>query len=146
MNIWQSFLVILFCFYSLAGFFCGLKNRKNPFGLSKYFILIGAFVWVDTIIFGLFFTLISIFCLVLSQWLLFLLIISLFWVVRSIGEQIYWFLEQFASSHRNAPHTLWLGRWFAGQEVWVVMQIIWQCISVLAIFSSVILFYIFLKS
>lgn len=138
-NISQILLLIFFV-YSLIGFSYGLKNKKNPYGLAKLFLPLGAFVWVDTIVFGLFFSLTSLVCLVLKQPLLFLLIYSVFWAVRSIGEQVYWFLEQFAIHHRNPPHTLWPKRWFKGEESWIVMQTVWQCVTVVSIVASVYLF------
>lgn len=137
MNNWQNLVLVLFLVYSLAGFFYGLKYKKNPYGLCKRFTLIGAFVWTDAFIFGLFFSLISILCLLLQQWVLFGLIYSVFWLVRSIGEQIYWFHEQFAVSHRNSPHTLLPSKLFKGEEVWIVMQTFWQCVSVVSVVASV---------
>ncbi len=144
MNFWQSIVVVLLGFYSLSGFLLGLKHRKNPFGLTPYYNIIGAFIWTDTIVFGLFFFLVSLFCIIFQQFLLFLIILSVFWTIRAIGEQIYWFLEQFASNHRNPPHTLWPSKLFKGQEVWVVMQVFWQCISVVGIILSVWLLSLFL--
>ncbi len=137
MNNWQNLVLVLFLVYSLAGFFYGLKYKKNPYGLCKRCTLIGAFVWTDAFIFGLFFSLISILCLLLQQWVLFGLIYSVFWLVRSIGEQIYWFHEQFAVSHRNSPHTLLPSKLFKGEEVWIVMQTFWQCVSVVSVVASV---------
>lgn len=139
MNNWQNVVLVSFLIYSLAGFSFGLKNRKNPYGLCKRFTLIGAFVWTDAFMFGLFFLLISVLCLALQEWVLFGLIYSVFWLVRSIGEQIYWFHEQFAVTHRNSPHTLLPSKVFKGEEVWIVMQTFWQCVSVVAIVVSLYL-------
>jgi len=47
------------------------------------------FVWGDAVIFGLFWTVALIVAWVLKDWYLFLLIVSVFWVVRSLGETIY---------------------------------------------------------
>lgn len=133
-------LVAGFLFYSLLSLIFGLKNRKNPFGLSKVFTLTGSFVWVDTVVFGAFFTLVSIICLITEQWVLFWLTFSVFWLVRAVGESFYWFLEQFASKHKNPPKTLWPYRWFKGEEIWIFMQIFWQCIVVVSLISSVYFF------
>lgn len=140
MVFWQSYIVVLWGVYAFCGFLLGLKNKKNSFGLCNVFNPLGAFVWIDAIVFGLFFFLVSIFCLLLNQWIIFLLIISVFWMIRSLGEVLYWFLEQFAVKHRNPPHTLWPYEWFKGEEVWIVMQIFWQCIAVVGIVTSVVLF------
>ena len=134
----------IFLLYSLSALILGLKNKKNPFGLTPQFNLISAFVWVDTIVFGAFFALASLLCLILQDFILFLLIFSVFWTIRSIGEQMYWFNEQFALKHKNPPHTLWPSKFFKGEEVWIVMQIVLQCISVISLISSVFLFSIWL--
>jgi len=145
MIFWQSIIVVVWGVYALSGFLMGIKNKKNPFGLCNIFNPIGAFVWIDAIVFGLFFLMTSVFCLLSNQWVLFLFILSVFWTIRSMGEVLYWFLEQFATTHRNPPHTLWPYRWFKGEEVWIVMQIFWQCLSVIFIVTTIYLVYISFK-
>jgi hypothetical protein len=144
MNSYQQIIVSMILLYSFSAFLLGIKNRKNPFGLSKLFLPISVFVWVDAVVFGFFFTLVSLFSLAFHQWILFWLMFAVFWAIRSIGEQVYWFLEQFTQVHRNPPHTLWPHKWFKGQETWIVMQIFWQCISVVSIIFSVYLFHLWL--
>lgn len=146
MEIFTQVFLIGFLMYSLASFTQGVRNRAKPFGLSRFYNLNGSFVWIDNTVFGLFFVLVCAFCLFTSQFILFWLIFSLFWAVRAIGEQIYWFLEQFAVTHRNKPATLWPYRWFKGEETWVVMQIFWQCVSVVAIVSSIYFGYFWVSS
>lgn len=145
MIFWQNFFVVLWGVYALSGFLMGIKNKKNPFGLCNIFNPLGAFVWIDAVVFGLFFLMTSVFCLLSNQWVLFLLIISVFWTIRSLGEVLYWFLEQFATNHRNPPHTLWPYKWFKGEEVWIVMQIFWQVISVIFIVATIYLIHIGFK-
>jgi hypothetical protein len=146
MKLFQSLLLVLAFLYGLSAFLLGLKHKRNPFGLSPYFNLISAFVWVDAVVFGLFFATVSLFTLITSQWILFWLIFAVFWTVRSIGEQVYWFHEQFTTNHRNPLHTLWPYKWFKGEEVWIVMQTFWQCCSVVSLIFSVYLFFKFLDS
>ncbi len=144
MNIFSNiFLVVFFC-YSVVALVLGIRKKKNPFGLVRWFLPIGVFVWIDAVVFGLFFAVVTLFCLLFQQWSLFLLIFSVFWTVRSIGEQIYWFLEQFAHAHRNAPHTLWPKKWFKGEESWIIMQTTWQSLSVIGVITSVWFFVKFL--
>lgn len=142
----EQFILLLIFLYSLLAFLSGFRNRKNPFGISRRFLPFSAFVFIDSVVFGPFFVIVSLFCLLLNQWILFLLIFSVFWTVRSIGEQVYWFHEQFAVKHRNVPSTLWPHKLFKGEEIWVVMQTFWQCISVIGIILSVYLFYIWFRS
>ena len=141
----DKIFIVVFLAYSIAGFIAGFLHKKNPYGLSRYFLPLGAFVWVDTVVFGLFFTLVSVYCLIINQTVLFFLIYSVFWLVRSTGEQIYWFLEQFTTQHRNPPHTLWPKKWFKGEESWIVMQVTWQCVTVVTLITSLWLFSIFIS-
>ena len=127
--------------FSFSGFLLGLKNcaKKNPYGLTKPYNLIGSFVWVDAVVFGLFWTIVSLISAVLSNWLLFLITVSVFWLIRSIGEAIYWFNQQFSTRDRNPYHTLWASKIFPGDSVWVAMQIFWQCVTVVTSISSLYL-------
>lgn len=146
MNI-QNSIIVLFGVYSLIGFLLGVKNtkfKKNPYGLTPWLNPMGAFVWADAVIFGAFFFLASVLSLILHDFILFLLIFFVFWAVRSIGEQTYWFLEQYADKHKNPPHTLWLSNFFPAGSTWIAMQISWQCVSVISIIASAYLFSLWL--
>ena len=148
MNIWQISIVIFVAIYSLTGFLLGYRQtkvKKNPYGLSLWFSPISSFVWADAVIFGLFFFLVSVLSLILQDFILFLLIFSVFWTVRSIGESFYWFHEQFAVTHRNPEHTLWTSKWFPRNSSWIANQIINQCITVIGTISSVFLFKLWLS-
>lgn len=148
MNSIQFLLVVLWGMYACSAFIRGLrqvKSKNNPYGLCAEFNLLGAFVWADAVIFGAFFTGVSIAILIVQDFILFLLSISLFWTIRSVGEQMYWFMEQFAVNHRNPEHTLWFSKYFKRNSSWIAMQIYWQCISVISIISTVYFFYIWLK-
>ena len=147
MNIWQNYFVIFVAIYSFIAFIQGYRQthtKNNPYGLCKRFNPLSAFVWADAVIFGIFFIFVSVFCLIIQDFVLFLLVITVFWTVRSIGEQIYWFLEQFAVNHRNPEKTQWMNRWFHRDSVWIANQIYNQCLSVIGIIVSVYLFKIWL--
>lgn len=135
--------LFLIALYSLSSFFLGVRNtyyKKNPYGLTPQFNLLGAFVWVDAVVFGAFFSIVALVSLIFQSVILFCLVFSVFWVIRSIGEQIYWFLEQFADKHRNKPSTLPMAKYFPGESVYIYTQIYWQCVSVIAIILSVYFF------
>lgn len=139
---------IIWGLYSLVALSEGLRQvvgKNNPYGICKKFHFIGAFVYVDAVIFGIFFILVSAVTLFFHDFVLFLLAISVFWTIRSIGEQMYWFMEQFAVHHKNPEHTLWFSKFFKRNSSWIAMQIYWQCISVIAIISTVYLFKIWLQ-
>jgi len=140
MYFWQKIFLLASSFFSFSGFLKGLyqcKNKKNPFGLTSIYNIIGAFVWGDTVVFGLFWTIIPLTALLLNDWLLFLLIISLFWLFRSIGEMIYWFSQQFSGKVRNPPENLRLFSLFSGDSVWFAHQIIYQCLAVISTVLSI---------
>lgn len=143
MNVLQIIMIVVFGLYSLVGFILGVKNtrfKKNPYGLTPWFNFIGSFVWADAVTFGAFFFLASIISLTFQDFILLLLIYSVFWVVRSVGESFYWFLEQFASPHKNKPETLKGYKFFPGDSIYIHYQIFWQCVSVISIIASVYLF------
>lgn len=143
MNYLQTGFLIFVALYSVLCFSWGFRNtyiKKNPFGLTPLFNPLGAFVWADTIMFGVFFFLVSLVSFLLSNINLFFLVYSVFWVIRSLGEQIYWFLEQFTHTHRNKPETLSGHKIFPGESIYIHYQIFWQCITVISIISSVYFF------
>ncbi|HVZ67281.1 MAG TPA: hypothetical protein VG917_03395 [Patescibacteria group bacterium] len=148
MNNLETLFVVLYGSFSFSGFLLGLKNcvkKKNPYGLTKPYNLIGSFVWADAIVFGLFWTMVSIASILLSNWLLFLLTQSIFWLIRSIGETIYWFNEQFAVKNRNPVHTLWHSKIFPGSSSYIASQIFWQCIAVITSITSLFLIKVWFK-
>ena len=148
MENWQTAIVVFFLIFSMSGFAIGInesKNRKNAYGKAGIFNLIGAFVWGDVVIFSIFWILVSLVCLILNDWVLFLLIYSVFWLVRSIGETIYWFNQQFSSINRNPPKEMWFFKYFHNDSVWFVYQIYWQCLTVVTIITSVYLTHLWLN-
>lgn len=140
---WQTIILIFIALYSTVAFFQGFKNtyiKKNPYGLTPRFNILGSFVWVDAVVFGAFFSIVSVVSILFQNINLFLLVFCVFWVIRSVGEQIYWFLEQFADKNRNKPENLPMSKYFPGKSVYIYTQIFWQCISVIAIILSVYFF------
>lgn len=133
-------LVFIFCFIPLLitiKSVLELSNKKNHFKETRFLFWLGVFVWGDAVILGIFWFLISIICLFLKDWILFLLIISVFWVVRSFGEIIYWINQQFSSTNRNPPKNLLGYKLFNNESIWYAYQLFWQCIMIIAIVSSI---------
>ncbi len=115
------------------------KHKKNAFGLTRPLFFIGAFVWADVVVFSPFWIVASLIPWYLQSWTLFLLILSVFWLVRSFGETLYWFNQQFSSINRNPIENLPLRSVFHNDSIWFVHQIFWQCISVLTIITTIYL-------
>lgn len=142
MEQWQKLLIIVYGLVSLVVFVKGYietKNNKNAFGLTNYLNFLGIICWGDAVVFGIFWTVTSIVSLSLSDFYLFCLVISVFWVVRSLGETIYWFNQQFSTIDRNPLENLnkYYVKVFHNDSVWFAYQIIWQCVTVVSIISAI---------
>ncbi|OGM13913.1 hypothetical protein A3A76_05390 [Candidatus Woesebacteria bacterium RIFCSPLOWO2_01_FULL_39_23] len=140
MLIWQHIIILLYVFIALLGFMKGYrecKSKSNSYGKAGIFNLIGAFVWGDAVVFGIFWIAASIIALLLDDWILFLLTISLFWVIRSLGEVIYWITQQFSEKKKDSPEKFWFIYIFKGEATYFIYQIYWECIAVVSLISSI---------
>lgn len=149
MNPWQQTFILLYALFNLFIFLKGLyesKYKKNAYGLTRPLLFIGVFVWGDAVVFGLFWLLSSVFALLLNDWYLFLLVVSIFWVVRSLGETIYWFNQQFSTIKRNPIKNLPMNSVFHNDSVLFIHQIIWQCVTVSSIILSIYFSWLWLQS
>lgn len=148
MNPLQKNTIIIYAVFALIGFAYGIYKcvkRKQNLGGAHVFNLLGAFVWADAVVFGLFWFFASITTLFLKDWILFLLTQSVFWTIRSLGEAIYWFNQQFSTINRNPGHKLWINKVFKDEyTTWFVYQIQWQCTSVIFIILSIYLGHLWL--
>lgn len=135
----QKMFLILFSFVNLAIFIKGvyeIHKKRNAYRLTNYLFFIGAFVWGDVFVLSPFWIIVSGISLYLDNWSLFLLFVSLFWVIRSFGEIIYWLNEQFASKNRNPPQNLNFHTIIKSDAIWFMYQLFWQCIFVFALILS----------
>lgn len=141
-----SFFLAIYAAGAFVSFLLGFRQtyrHKNPYGLTPWLLPYGIFVWGDAVILGLFWTLISVVSLLWHNASFFALMQSLYWMVRSSGEVMYWFLQQFASVKRDLPHTLWGQALFPGESIWFAYQLVWQIVLVLSIASTLFLLGIF---
>lgn len=142
MIIWQKIFIVFWSISSLVLSVYGFhqsKNKKNAYGLTPTLFIYGIFVWGDAAVFGFFWSITSLTVLFLNDWILFLLILSTFWVVRSLGETIYWFNQQFSPIKRNPPKNLPGYKYFNDDSIWFIYQIIMQCICVISIIFTIYL-------
>lgn len=136
---WQELIIIFGQFnvfvFSYALWQCVLKN--NPFGRCHLAIL-GSFVWGDAVVVSLFWVGLSAVTLFfIPNVNFFLFCTSVFFVIRGLGETIYWLNQQFSKINRNPPKTFWMERVFKGDAVWFAYQIVWQMIMVVSIVCAV---------
>lgn len=140
MNIFEMSVVFIFLIISIISFVTGLDQsikKSNPHGETPYFVWLGIFVWGDGIIIGPFWFISSLFAFFMKDWQLFLLMISVFWVVRSLGETYYWLNQQFVKNNSNYYQKLTGYRFFKNDTILFIYQIIWQCVSVVSIIASI---------
>jgi hypothetical protein len=108
----------------------------------------GAFVWEDMFIFSLYGLGATLITLYFQQTRLGLLFFIVFWLVRSAGETLYFFLEQFLQP-KHYPH--FLGEHFkliqmifgkiSHQQCLILMQITFQIIMMSSVVSLIILLF-----
>jgi hypothetical protein len=114
-------------------------RRKQAFKPTPILYPLGAFVWGDMAVFGTFWTIVGLISYIAQDTLLFLLIYSIFWLIRSLGETIYWLNQQFSTINRNPPHKLLLHHLFHDDSVWFAYQIFWQCLTVISSLTTLYL-------
>lgn len=139
MNLTQILILITLACCSVFAFAKGSYEsfiKKNSFGDTPFLFWLGIFVWGDATIFGAFWCVVTILAWWRQSWNLFLLFIAVFWLVRSIGESIYWFNQQFSTLNRNPPANLRGFHFFQNDSIWFIYQIFWQCVTVFSIIST----------
>lgn len=122
------------------------QNEKKLDFIWWWTFFAGAFVWEDMLIFGILHSGLAFFSLFTqnnSYWLLGFII---FWIVRSAGETLYFFLEQFIvpkhHPHEISSHFAPLRRLFGNisdQKAFIIMQVLMQSILIVSIFSLILL-------
>lgn len=137
------FQLLLICLHTLIFFRartqCSKKHKS--FTVEPWLFCTGSFVWADVLVFSPFWICVSLLAIFLNSWLFFLVVISVFWLVRSAGEVLYWFLEQFTGHQRNKAHDLIGYNLVKSEAIYFVYQIFWQCILVLTIITTSVLLY-----
>jgi len=133
------FLILVFNFFIFIKSLVECKKKNNAFGKTKLLFPLGMFVWGDVVVLGSFWVLASFVSLVFSDWLFFWLVYSVFWLVRAVGEVIYWFNQQFSPLKRNPPEKLLFYSVFKNNSIWFAYQLFWQCVTIFSIITTVLL-------
>jgi len=144
---YQSKALLIFAFSNCYLFFKAAVKINNK-GLGEYtlsLVPIGIFVWADALLIAPFWILASIVSLLAKDWILFLLFFSVFWNVRSAGEAIYYFNQQFSQITRIPAKEL-PGYSLIKNDytTWFLYQVLAQLVLVFSIISSVYLFHLWL--
>lgn len=113
------------------------SKKGNSFAITYYLFPLGIFVWGDGIVFGPLWTLAGVFFGLISDLIGLFLFISIFWIVRSAGETIYWLNEQFVKDHRNDYKKMLGHALVKNESVYFLHQITFQSILVISIMSTI---------
>ena len=108
------------------------------------FVLYSAFNWADVFVFSFLWIILSIVLLKLQRKIYFWITFFAFWFIRSLGETIYSFLQQFNPSvkpwlsymPRSFLENSFIGH-FIYVKYWIVEQTLFQSISVLSLLGLV---------
>jgi hypothetical protein len=143
-------VLLFWIFLNLYLFFVSVRHIRNSpqkfeFIYSWAFI-IGAFVWEDLLVFSLFQVLCGTITLLTNDFRLFILLFVVFWIVRSSGEALYMFLEQFIVP-KNYPHYISshfapFRRFFgpvSDQKCFILLQVFQQTLLVFSLTALVLL-------
>jgi len=95
-------------------------------------------VWGDALVISPFFMLASLISLGVNDFNLFMLFFCAYWLIRSIGESIYWFNQQFSTIIRVKLKELpFYGKLVHDDSAWFIMQIFMQCIAVFTLIGTI---------
>jgi hypothetical protein len=124
------------------------KIKQNKSGLDFIWwwaFPSGAFVWEDMLIFGFLHAGLAFVSLLFGNTTLWLISFLVFWIVRSAGETLYFFLQQFIvpkhHPHDINSHFTQVIRMFgpiSEQKCFILLQVIMQSILVLSIFGLIL--------
>ncbi len=122
---------------SAIGFKKSTSNQTNS--LAKPFYPIGIFVFADALIVGPFWLAVSLLSIFYPNLILLGLVFSIFWVVRSFGETIYWLNQQFSPINREPPQKYWLYKIVKNDSVWFLNQLNAQVTLIVSLLATIIL-------
>ena len=135
-------------FFSLIILSC-LKIRHlrgNIKFIYHWGFLFGVFVWEDLLVISIYCLIGSLSALIFQQNRIGLLFFVVFWIVRSAGEALYFFLQQFIQP-KHDPHFIdehfkFLRKVFgklAYQQCLIIMQVFFQIILMVGIICLILL-------
>lgn len=140
-----SLALCYFCLFLLA--LRKVVGSGNEFKfIYGWGFVVGAFVWEDVVIFAPLFMIITVLTLLMADFRIWMLCFLVFWIVRSLGETIYFFLEQFLEPktlpHNIERHLEAVRRMFGGidtQKAFMLMQTMFQTVTISSTVALILL-------
>ena len=121
--------------------FFHIRNSDDKIGfVYRCAFLLGDFIWEDVFVFSGFTFLVAMFLLVVHDIRFGLVIFAIFWIVRCMGETLYFFFQQFHKP-THFPHAIGpqLGEFFgilfgkiSDQKAYILMQVFHQVLTMIA--------------
>ena len=146
MEFWL-YLIITFNLLLFITAYSKIKKSKNVVGFT-YFktFLIGAWVWEDVFILSFLHILLSLLTIIFNDLRVGLLCLLVFWTVRSLGEAIYYMLQQFIQPKFH-PHFIneqfsVLRKLFGNisdQKCFILIQVFFQSLLTLSLILLILL-------
>lgn len=146
MSIILTIVAVIFLVYIFISFREVRDSNNNFEFIYPWAFWVGAFVWEDLLVFSLLHLIFVVLTFLFHDFRVGLLMISIFWLVRSMGETLYFFLQQYHEP-KGEPHGLQdhfdsfgpiLGN-ISLQKGYILMQIIHQSVAVLSLSSIILL-------
>lgn len=143
MNYIYGFLLI-FTLLTVFTFFKIRKGKQIAEHIYHLGFILGSFVWEDLFLLSIYFSILSGVTIYFQQIKLFLLGFVIFWLVRSLGETIYWFLQQFivpqhhplnVDLHFNIVRKIFGN--ISTQQCMVLFQVLLQIITMFSIIALI---------
>lgn len=142
---YKGFLKVILVF---SVFFAGLSAYQVSLGKFANFepllywfgLPYGAYVWGDLLVFSSLWIVLSFVLLKKNNPRYFWIAFFVFWLVRSSGEALYWFLSQFHPE--SIPWPQYFARisilgGLSDKEYWVLNQVVHQSIAILSLFGLI---------
>lgn len=144
--IYSSLALIFFLLVTVLSFYRIKRGKQITEFIYSYGFVLGSFVWEDLFVISLYFALISLFSLYFAQLKILLLGFFIFWILRGLGETIYWFLQQFLRPkhypHNVETHFTFMRKIFgniSAQQCMIILQVLMQIITMLSVVAVIFL-------
>lgn len=139
-NLWLvvPFITLIAAIIGLLNGYQNTTISKNAYGVTPWLFPWGIFVWGDGLVIGPFFVIVALITFLTQDFNLMMLLFCAFWLVRGVGESIYWLNQQFSTVIREKPKDVpFFGKMVGDESGWFMMQIFMQCIAVFALVGTI---------
>ncbi len=143
-----AIISIIFLLSIIISWYKIITGKKIAEFIYYWGFPLGAFVWEDLFVFSFYGLICTLITMYFRQGRLGLLFFIIFWIVRSGGESLYFFLQQFVEPKQH-PHFLQdhyttLRKIFGNisyQQCSIIMQVMFQIILMFSIVSLTLLLF-----